>query len=280
MVSDAYQLARLESLVQDHKPIFHGKLGAKPRDFRGNLTFESYITSVQALPNAPAVADRESGVETWPMYGNDTLGDCTVAGMFHSIGALTAYSGQVKGGALFSDAEAVKVYSAVSGYVPGQPDTDNGATLQSVCQYMAKTGAVDVDGRVHKLAAWAEVGDPTNLPLLKKILNTFGTVYLAYNLPQSAEDQFDQGEPFTYVPGSPSVGGHCMSMQLSAVGPKAPLNDETLITWAREEKCNQAFMSHTCVEAIVLVSEDWITNNGTSIEGLNLNQLIKDSKGL
>jgi hypothetical protein len=210
------------------------------------------------------------------MYKNDAIGDCTVASMLHAIASMTAFSGVVPGGAMFSDAEAVKIYSAVSGYDPVTGANDNGATLVSVCQYMVKTGAKDVNGRTHKLAAWAEISNYANLRLLKRVCNAFGSAYLAIDCPYSALDQFNAGQPWTYDPSSPIDGGHAIPLQYSAVN-TGTMDDETIITWGAEQKMNEAFARNYLVEAVALVSADDVNvQTGENPAGLSLQQLVAD----
>lgn len=261
----------------------HGKYGYLSRDFSVPApTFENYLTDAHAfgatdpLPNSPSFVDRESLVSSWPMYENDKYGDCTVASAFHSIASFTAFSGLVPGGAMFTDAEATKVYEAVCpGFNPVTDANDNGSTLATVCKYMVKTGATDTTGKVHKWAAWAEIGDYTNLKLLKRVLNAFGTVYLAINCPDSALEQFDNGQPWTYV-GGPIDGGHAICLQYSAVN-TGTLDDETVITWGAEEKVAESFFRNYLVEAVAVVSADDVNvTTGTNPAGLNLAQLVAD----
>jgi hypothetical protein len=259
------------------------KRGYLPRDFsKPAPTFESYLTAAHEfgttdpLPNSPSYVDRESKVSAWPMYKNDTVGDCTVAAVLHMVASFTAFSGSVPGGAMFTDDEAIKIYSAVSGYNPVTGANDNGATLASVCQYMVKIGATDVNGKVHKFAAWAEVGDYTNTSLLKRITNAFGTAYLAIDFPDSAMTQFNDGLPWTYVAGSPNDGGHAIPLQYSAEN-TGTMDDETIITWGAEWKMNEAFWHHQGVEAVAVVSADDVNvTSGTNPAGLALTQLVSD----
>jgi hypothetical protein len=261
--------------VPSRKP---GKYGALPRNFSApGLTFEHYLTSVKALPDSPMFADRITKATGFSMYLNDQLGDCTDAGMLNGVCAMTAFSGRVAGGAVFDNSVPLRMYEATGGYVDGDPSTDNGATLQSVAQYMVSTGVTDTRGNLHKLAAWANVGDPTNLPLLKKVLNTFGTVYCAFDIPQSAETQFAGHNIWSPVAGSPVVGGHCIPLQYSAVGdPGTTHRAETFVTWGSEQPATMAWVSQQITEAMVLVSSDWIDRNGTTIEGLNMAALLQD----
>jgi hypothetical protein len=257
----------------------YGKHGYLPRDYSEPAPeLENYLLAGGAdpLPPSPSFVDRESKVASWPMYKNDVIGDCTVAAILHAISSMTAFSGVVPGGAMFTDDEAVKIYSAVSGYDPATGANDNGATLTAVCKYMTKTGAVDVNGRAHKLAAWAEVSHYANVRLLKRIVNAFGSAYLAIQCPYSAQDQFNAGQPWTYVPGSPIDGGHAIPLQYSAVN-TGTFDDETVITWGAEQKMNEAFARNYLVEAVAVVSADDINvQTGTNPAGLALTQLVAD----
>lgn len=255
-----------------------GKLGAQARDrSKPAPRLESYILSSDfgaTLPDAPARVDRVSAIKSWPMYCNDRLGCCTVASMLHSFEAWEVLAGR-PGDSLFSDKEVIKIYSAVSGYDPETGENDNGAQLSDVCNYMVKTGAVDRNGKLHKLAAWAEVEDYTNLPLLKRVLNAFETAYLAIQVPESAMDQFQAGQPWTPVAGSPIEGGHAIPLQFSAVETRS-LNDETIVTWGAPQRMNEAFAHENLVEVIAMVSEDQVAAGGTNLAGLAIDQLVTD----
>ena len=259
-----------------------GLYGANPRDFSMKVpTFEHYLRDIRALPTSPLVANRLSKVpvSNLPMYLNDQIGDCTAAAMLKAVTVMTSFTGSVAGGAVFTDDTALAVYEATGGYVPGQPDTDNGATLQSVCQYMVNTGIVDTKNNRHKLVAYAEIGDYTNLALLKSVLYTFGSVYVAVNIDAAAETQFSNNQPWAPVAGSPNVGGHCIPLELSAVGDTSYNQyNTTFLTWGAEQLANDAWVSQQIQEAVVLVSEDWIQTNGKSVDGINLNGLIADMK--
>lgn len=247
-----------------------GKYGALPRDRFDLPRFEDYLSDLPSVPAGPV--DRASRVTQWPMYLNDTIGDCTIAGMAHSIGAMSVYSGHSE--VLFSDDVIQSAYSAVSGYDPATGANDNGATLAAVCQHMTTTGMTDTTGKVHKLAGWAEIENFREYDVMRAALYTFGTVYLAYNLPQSAEDQFANGEPFTPVEGSPIIGGHCIVLQRDSLG----TDEYDPVTWGSLWKMNRAFHWDYCVEAVALVSNDWIRANGTDVNGLNLNELLADAR--
>ncbi len=255
----------------------HGKRGALPRNFsKAAPTLEDYLVR-KPLPQPTPIVDRLTGV-TLPMYANDRLGDCTCAGAGHGIGCMSAFLGTE---ALFTDTEIIKMYSAVSGYDPATGANDNGAELADVCKYLMTTGITDTNGKLHKLAAWAEIEEFNNLTLLQSVLYNFGTVYCAFQLPDDALDVFDAGQPWTNYSQAPDPNeGHCMVIQYSAVQDTAIWNDETLVTWAAGQKACRAWMRKYLCESIVMVSEDYVNANGTNISGLNLQQMITDAQGL
>jgi hypothetical protein len=276
------------------------KKGAIPPDPRVVIPkIEDYIDVASlagGLPAAPGIIDRESKVKAWPMYANGPdpaappsvastgVGDCTCAGIGHFLTAVTAFSGDVPGGAMFSDDAILGMYEAVGGYVLGNPATDNGCMLQSVAQYMVTTGLADISGKVHKLAGYFAIGGYTNLELLKQVANTFGGVYLGVAVSDAADQQFSEGLPWTLAKPAANVGpngiDHCVVLQYSAFGVTGIGDDQTVITWGIEQKVNQAWAVTNIGQAIGLITEDWIAKNGTSINGQSLQQLITDSRNV
>jgi len=167
-----------------------------------------------------------------------------------------------------AQSSVIQAYSAVSGYDPETGANDNGAQMQDVCAYWKQTG---VGG--HKIAGYAAFGDPTDLTLMRQVLNTFGTVYLGINCPYSALDQFDAGQPWSYVSGSPIDGGHAIPLQQVVT---AQIGIYHVVTWGRLQRATISFMEHYVEEAWCVVSQDWIDANGTTIEGLDLTRLLSD----
>jgi hypothetical protein len=252
------------------------KYGRLPRDFSKYApTLENYL-SAAGLPSAPLCIDRASKVASWPMYMNgpdpanppaspDGIEDCTCAAPGHIVQGWTAYAGT---GVTLPDSAILTAYEAVSGYNPATGANDNGAEMADVCAYWQKTGF-----GTHKLAGYAALGDPTDIALLGQILNTFGTVYVGINCPESAQTQF--GDIWTYSPGSPIEGGHAICLQQTVTDQMGCLH---FVTWGALQKAEVAFVEHYVEEAWCVVSEDWIDANGTTIEGLDLTQLIADSQ--
>lgn len=265
-----------------------GKYGRQPFDrSRPHLTLERYLDPRTALSRAglPPVAltaevDRATKVTSWPMYCNDQLGDCTIAGLGHMFGAWTTYAGASGGEALFEDGEIQKTYSRVGGYdpsagPPGENPTDQGCQMQDVLADARKNGITDTAGKVHKVAGFAAFGNPVDEELLGQVLDVFGTVYTGFNVQQSIEQEFSEGKPWTYHRGEPYVGGHCVVLQKrNPVKQKAGYLN--YVTWGAMTEATGSWLSHTVEECWAVVTQDWLTANGTSIEGLALTDLLAD----
>jgi hypothetical protein len=253
----------------------HGHFGAKPRNYKkAALTFENYLTTRQDILAPAGIIDLTENVESWPMYLNDEYGDCTIAGMGHAFQAMTAALG-TSNGVQFSDDVIKSTYFTLS-------PNDDGCELLDVCKYMTSTGMADVTGRVHKLAAYSEIESYWRLETLKSALYLTGTVYIALCLPDNAMQAFDNEEPWTDTnePADPN-NGHCVVIELSAVGDPSVIDDETLITWGAKEKVSMAWLRKYIVEAICVVSEDYVNAlSGTNPAGFNLQMMIADAQSL
>lgn len=268
-----------------------GKLGRVQRDTsRWAPTLEAYLRTHPVSgkaglePVGPGEeVDRASKVTDWPMYCNgadpgnppaspDGIGDCTIAEASHAFTALGVYAGKEQ--VLFADEEIIAAYSAISGYDPSTGANDNGCQMQDVLAYLRSTGLADVNGQVHKVTAYAALGDPTDISLMSQVLKTFGYVYLGLDLPQSAEEQFGT-EPWTYVPWSPTLGGHCVGLhRRDPYGTKVGVFQ--LASWGALQPATIGFLRHTVTEAWAVITQDWIEANGATCDGIMLAQLESD----
>jgi hypothetical protein len=260
-----------------------GKLGRLPMDpERPRLTLEKYLSPRTPLARAglPAVplrrdVDRLSRVSSWPMYVNDQLGCCTIAAAGHMFGAWNVYAGRPE--VLFSDDEIIRTYSAVGGYVPGEADTDQGCVMADVLAYLKNTGMTDTAGQVHKIAGYAAFGNPADELLLGQVVDVFGSVYVGFNVQQHMMDQFEAGQVWTWEPGDEEVGGHCVPLQRrEAAGSRHGILD--YITWAAEQHADFGWQAGAVEEAWAVVTSDWLETNGSTVDGLDLTQLLADTR--
>jgi hypothetical protein len=129
----------------------------RPTVHSRQLRFRNFATA-SLLPAPPATCDYATSsplplfYELESIYGNDTLGDCTAASAFYVQDVLCA-----NGGTSFAPTldQVIAFYSLVGGYVPGNPDTDNGADELTVLSNW-KTKGLLADGS-HKIAGWMKV---------------------------------------------------------------------------------------------------------------------------
>lgn len=242
------------------------KMGRKPfkQDHR-DLLYKTYRTA--QLPQVPPVFGHYDIVGNWGMLANDTVGDCTCAGADHEVMLWTAEGfGRA---AKFNDHSTISDYSAITGYNPKYPKSDQGAEVRQVLLYRKKTGMVDARGKRHKIIAFLNV-DHTDLNEVLESMYLFSAVGLGIALPQSAMDQFSAGEPWTLVEGSPILGGHYV--------PGFGYDGSYIycVSWGKIQKMDISFFRAYCEEAWVMLSKEFLNSKGLSPEGFNLTQLQSD----
>jgi hypothetical protein len=241
-----------------------GKRDARPA--RGLLY--GAIFNPDMLPMPPKIFGHElllaSGA--WGMLGNDQAGDCTLCDAAHQT-MLWSLEG-IKKPVPFTTAGVIADYSAISGY-NGTEATDTGCDIQDVAAYRQKTGVIDANSVRHKIQNFAslKVG---NLTQLAQAAYIFGAVSVGVQLPSSAEQQFDDGMPWSVVPGDGSEGGHCITI----VG-KNSVGNFLLITWGRLHAATPAWLAAYMDEAIAPLSLEMLNAKGVSPEAYDLPTLTK-----
>lgn len=189
------------------------------------------------------------------MLGNDSVSDCTIAALFHQIGAIRANAPGGSDGAA-STAEATAAYSTICG--PG----DNGCVIADVLKYAQETG-VTVAGAKSQLAGFVGI-DTTNQQLAQVCFYQFGGGHLGINLPQ---DWYENAAPGAVwdVSNAPIVGGHSIAVVgYNAQGVQVSTWGVVLtLTWA-------AFATTALVEeAYALVDSDWFGSDGADEYGID-----------
>jgi hypothetical protein len=157
------------------------KFGRNRPTVRAKLALRNYLTP--AFPVAPEVIHYSRLAEPFlfKVLGNDRLGDCTAAAAFHAGGVFLGNAGAP---IPYDEAEAITFYSATSGYVPGDPATDNGADEITVLNYWKATGLLS---GAHRIAGYTSV-DATNEQQVRAALWLFENVYFGVELPQAWVD--------------------------------------------------------------------------------------------
>ena len=218
---------------------------------------------LKAYPGAtltpPSSAGWQSSVPDggWGMLRNDAIGDCVAAGALHAQQLLEKAARAVDTG--FTDSDAVAMYSAIAGYDPKTGAHDDGATLKAGLDFWRKTG---LGSGHYRIDAFAEF-DHANVPLLKQLIADFGVAYLGLEVPDTAQNQFDAGQPWSVVKGTAIEGGHCVP----AVGYDATYL--YIVTWGRVHPVEWAFDARYFEESWVPVSHDWLEATGFTPSGLD-----------
>lgn len=232
-----------------------GKLPAQPA--RPHLKLSPVLEEareqdrIAASPPSALYADSSL---TWDMYGNDQWGDCVEAGYGHLVNQVTFYGSGVEFKPTTGD--VLGIYSAITGFNPDDPNTDQGTYTQDALAYARKTG---LDG--HKVVAYAAV-DVANATEVKQALALFGQLLVGLNFPDSAMDQFNAGRDWDVVKGAKNEGGHCVLI----VG-----YDETglwLVTWGKLIRMTWAFWAKYGDEAWVVLDQDGVQKAGNFFTGL------------
>lgn len=240
----------------------HLPLGKAPRknDPR-TLRLAKYLTPVAAYPDH---VDWTADVPTWPMYGNDSLGDCTIAAAGHMIQAWTAAVGRPL---TPEEAAVIAAYWATGSGDTGRYELD-------VLNFWRTQGIAD-----HKIVAYVAL-DPANIDHVRFAIATFGGVYVGVALPLTAQGQSEwsvvgDGQGGGSSPGS--WGGHAIPyLAYDARTPGEQGGELVCLTWGAPLKLTDAFSAAYCDEAYAIVTQDWLDENGHSPTGIDIDALLAD----
>jgi hypothetical protein len=216
-----------------------------------------------ALPAPPPKKDWPAAGKlsaAWGMMLNDQLGDCVIAAKGHAIMLWTALTGLHRE-VVLPDATILAGYEAVGGYVPGNPNTDNGCDMLTAAQYFQATGFGG-----HRISAFAALGTgrQLNISHWQEAINLFAIVDIGLALPLAWQSKTSAGAVWDvdprgstrgeWAPGS--WGGHDVPL----VGYDAAAKTYQLITWGQPQYITEAALRTYCDEAYTYLSPDWIYN--------------------
>jgi len=239
-----------------------GKL--PPKIDARTLMFSKYLKP--EIPPAPASVDYYKAVQTWPMMGNDTLGDCTCAAAGHMIQEWTAAS--TGAGRVIPDKDIVAFYRFFS-----PAPQDNGADMLTVLKTWRKRGIVQ-----DKIQAFVKLAPRNNQEVMQSV-DLFGSCYIGVALPDSVvPENADLVSIPWIVPASGPVGnaapnpnnGHC----IPAVG--YDQNNLYVVTWGTLKTMSWDFYSAYSDEAYGVLSTDFIEKTGKAPNGFDLAALQND----
>ena len=180
---------------------------------------------------------------------NDVLGICTAAGLGHFEQVWHINTGR---GITLTDDQIIDFYSATTGYVRGDPSTDQGGNELDILKQWLKTPGLLAG---HSLTGFAPFR-ATVTNSIKDSIAICGGAYLGINLPKTILNQGDlwyvpaQGPTGDGAPGS--LGGHAV------VAVAYNTRHIVFISWGQLYKMTWDFYTTYTEEAYALVSEDWI----------------------
>ncbi len=238
-------------------------LGRKPAVRPIGLSDLRFYTASDSFPPPPPTFNAPSGVD-WGMDGNDTLGDCTIAGGDHLIAAWDVLFGA-------SDPRPSPAVLEAEYHVLS-PD-DQGCVESAVLADWQNPGLFG-----QTIAAYAPLNHRDDVEL-KQGVAFLGGAYLGIACPNSAQQQFSQQQqtgntvPWTVVAGSHIEGGHCIvAVGYTAAGLRC-------VTWGSIVEVTWAFLRKYLEEAWAIVSHE-LAEKGADTLGLNVAAIQADLAGI
>lgn len=239
-----------------------GKTPARPGAVK--LKLRRYV-SLSRLPSPPAEFGHENLVPSWGMLGNDQYGDCVWAGAAHETMLWNKSAGA---GVLFTDESVLSDYSAVTGFNPADPSTDQGTDMQAAAKYRQTTGLVDASGKRHKIGAYLAI-EPGDVQHMLAAAYVFQAIAVGVEVPASAMDQFGAVMPW-HIEGELTIeGGHYVPLVARMDGMF------WCVTWNKLQPMDDDWLHRFNDETLVYLSEEMLAG-GKTIDGFDLEALQAD----
>lgn len=207
------------------------------------------------------------------MLGNDKAGCCVWSTQAHIL--QTMQRGLANDNVTqFSETSVLGDYSAATGFVRGDPKTDQGTNMADAASYWRKTGITDAHGRKHFIDAYVQV-EFHDVDELMQACFDFGGLGLGVQLPKSADDQFDWGEPWTIVRNSPILGGHATEL----AGRNSD-GDAVIATWNGITGADMRWIQEYADEAVAFFSLEYLDKRGLNPGGYDRTEIVKRLEAL
>ncbi|HTS55889.1 MAG TPA: hypothetical protein VMH26_21675 [Burkholderiales bacterium] len=237
------------------------RLGKRPRKVDARtLRLASYLDFTK-LPALPASQDWYSKVAAFGMDGNDSVGDCVIAGCNHGILQQSTYASTPKSA---TEQQCLDQYFALTG------GADTGLVIGDTLKYWKNTGLFPFKD---KNTAYASV-DPTKLDEVKYTILLYGYCMAGISLPD-----VDTFGPWLQVQGPPDLAnGH----DIILVGWDDAKQVLYVVTWGEVVQMSYAFFNAYVAaaaaqgEAWIILDIDWINAQGQSPGGVDLPTLQTD----
>ena len=191
-------------------------------------TFKFARYRMASMPAAPDSCNLVTGImerlgivnpaTIWPMDDNDTLGNCTIAGIAHAV---TTYRGMLHEVRVPSAADVDALYFKLTG------GPDSGLMELDVLNYWRQNTFAD-----DQIMAFVAI-DPKNHEHVKQAVAYFGGSYIGFQVQENACEDFTAGK--TWDAGPLTQDGHAVYV----VGYDA--NGVWVLTWGGIQKATWAW---------------------------------------
>jgi hypothetical protein len=241
-------------------PFKYGRRPSDPAKLARRLRLVDYLPMTLVLPSS---VDHSAVGEALGELGNDTVGDCTCAAAGHAIQVADWYG--LSEVSTVNTQNILAVYSAITGYNPDDPNSDQGANLLDVLSYWRKTGIVG-----EKLDAYVAF-DPTKVTHWQAVVDLYGVAYIGVWLPATVVNALDSGTVIDWTATTDPVtqdAGHCVAV----VGYNA--SGLVVVTWGQTVTMSYAFAAKYCDEAYAPLMPSWAS--GKEPNALDVAQLTAD----
>jgi hypothetical protein len=222
-------------------PLFKLGKGRAQRD-RRNLKFAAILRAPAKLPAEYDFDVEHQGIPT-PMFANDRLGDCVIAGRAHQT--LRFERLEQKKILTIADVEVIKEYFKQTG------GRDTGLVVLESLKLWRSRGWRAAKAS-YKIQAFSELDRKKRNEIKQAIVLDVG-VGIGLSLPISAEAQFDAGKPWDIVSGPRgkinSWGGHYVLC--SGYTKRGPV----CVTWGRKQQLTWRFFDKYCDEAYAIIDK-------------------------
>jgi hypothetical protein len=201
----------------------------------------------------------------WGMLGNDSEGDCVLAGAAHET--MTWAWATRKPIPPFTPTNVIDQYLALTG------GADSGLDPVDTAKWRVSTGLTDANGSVHKIKAFVSCGSQADVEIAVYL---FGACGLGLSLPDNAEQQFSAGQPWNDISGARNEqNGH----YVPCVG-KNSAGNLIVVTWGALTAMTPAYFDKYGAGAIALFSPDYLLETNKSPEAFDEAQLDADLAAL
>jgi hypothetical protein len=247
----------------DTHPLF--KLGkANARHDERNLKLASILRAPVRLPASYDFDVNHPDIPL-PMFANDRLGNCVIAGRAHQTLRFEKVEQNIV--IQITENDVIKEYFKQTG------GPDSGLIVLASLKLWRKSGW-NVGKKRYKIKAFTEIAKLDHEEVKRAIFIDLG-VGLGLRLPRSAQRQFQTGQIWEVARGSGSLpnswGGHYVYCAgYTPIGP-------VCVTWGRKQQMTWEFLDTYCDEAYGIIDA---VNTPKKVRGLNAKALDQFLAGL